>query len=57
MSCQEVSGLHWIRLAFAGFDLVDRYAYQVAGSTNCALIYCINNINKCFKYLCLMYDD
>ena len=37
---------HWIRPAFADVDLLDQFAFKPTGSTNCALIYCIDNITR-----------
>ena len=51
---------HWIRPAFADVDLLDQFAFKPTGSTNCALIYCIDNIARMLEtnnYVrCMMID-
>ena len=51
---------HWIRPAFAGIDLSDQFAFKPTGSTNCAIIYCIDNITRMLEmnnYVrCMMID-
>jgi hypothetical protein len=51
---------HWIRPAFTDIDIRDQFAFRPTGSTDCALIYCIDNITKMLEtnnYVrCLMID-
>jgi hypothetical protein len=37
---------HWIRPAFTDIDIRDQFAFKPTGSTDCALIYRIDNITK-----------
>jgi hypothetical protein len=37
---------YWLRPALAEVDLVDQYAFKPTGSTNCALINCIDHITR-----------
>jgi hypothetical protein len=50
----------WLIPAFKAIDLSDQYAFKPTGSTNCALISCINSVVQMLEennYVrCLMVD-